>query len=658
MSAFGTQKVPTTNLNVGFPSAFSQRYADKGFGEADAPVPPPADHFNFEPGSDFQAEWHKQKKADADHMANQKVKSTIMANVRAYTAPHNMPDQPKAVLGQRKFANGSMGSIYSHSTRLDQPSEGAPFVQIPNSSEVSPYESKGLSGGVLRSLTGQTYGYTKLQDRIQQLNDIQSAKQEFQEQGNNPTNASTATFAGEQAEQSLSLVPQVELAQLLQSVNDSLQPSQDEEGYSKTLEGSRFTFQDSSRAFALIVRLASTGTNHDIMNVLDYVEGDSNGDGILPKLVEMNRADGQGENFPPAVKSLLLTLQNFWSNISKYLKEMLKLTGEPAQARATASKALIQSLGFLKMVKSGELPRPEAQPIQVQQQAVDNRAPQFPGGGPGGGGGEDGDGDEGLDDNGDGFVVTASGRRVPVRRGRLITREDSRHGYSGMGGAQFDADERNAFASNSGRDLETNGGRGREEPWAGLVGEGEEEELAMNRAGFDDAPPGGYVMGSFNDPATGQPNIRIGRPAMSQRFGRPSALAMSEEEAYGAPEGFPQTAEERREQMDRADALLQARAEAQRAGPRVQQQRQSVAEDRYRQGYSDIATFGITAKDLPKTVAGYTKLARALRAQFPDGVGESAWIPKDPRTTNINSLRQLYVRKLGLQTRSVKATSE
>jgi hypothetical protein len=221
-----------------------------------------------------------------------------------------------------------------------------------------------------------------------------------------------------------------------------------------------------------------------------------------------------------------------------------------------------------------------------------------------------------------------------------------------MGGATFDFDERQAFASNSGRDLEQNGGRGREEPWAGLVGEGEEEEVAMNRAGADDAPPGGYVMGSFNDPATGQPNIRIGRPAMSQRFGRPGSLAMTEEEAYGAPEGFPMTAEERRAQMDRADALLQARAEAQRGAPRTDMLRNREAEQRYRRGYSDIETFGLTAADLPTTIAGYTKLARALRAQFPDGLGTSAWIPKDPRTTNINSLRQLYVRKLGLQTRN------
>lgn len=641
MSAFGTQKVPTTNLNVGFPSAFSQRYADKGFGEANAPVPPPADHFNFQPGSDFQAEWHKQKKADADHMANQKVKSTIMANVRAFTAHHNMPNQPKAVLGQRKYANSSMGSIYSHSTRTDQPSEGAPFVTIPNSSEVNPYESQGLSGGVLRSLTGQTYGYTKLQDRIQQLNDIATAKQEFQEQGNNPINASTSTFAGEQAEQSLSVVPQVELAQLLQSVNDSLQPSLDEQGYSKALEGSRFTFQDSSRAFALIVRLASTGTNHDIMNVLDYVEGDSNADGIIPKLKDLN-GEETGD-FPAPMKKLLLTLLTFWTNISKYLKEMLKLTGEPAQARTTASKALIESLGFLKMVRSGQLPRPEAQPIQVQQQALDNRAPQFPGGGPGGGGGEDGG-------DGDGFVTTASGRRVPRQ---LVTREDTQHGYNGTGGATFSPDEKNAFAYNSGRDLEQNGGRGRADPWDGLVGENEEEELAMNREGADDAPPGGYVMGSFDDPATGQPNIRIGRPAFSQKYRRATdpvgTYAMSEEDAYGGPVGYPKTAEERQEQEDRLDALAQMRAEAQRAGPRAD----ANVEERARKSYANIETYGLTAKDLPTTIDGYKKLARALRAQFPDGVGESAWIPKDPRTTNINSLRQLYVRKLGLQIKSV-----
>ena len=381
MSAYGTQKVPTTDLNVGFPLAFSRTYAR--FGKAkeyipDAPLPA----MNNTEGDDFQAMWHEQKKRDAHYMAGAKVKATHAHNARAFSSPHGYFMMPAPVLGQRQFANTSLGSLYTHSTRDDQPSAGAPFIMIDNKS--SPYESKFgqnkgvsgtvLEGGVLRTSAGQRYGRKLLEARIKQLNAINEAKQGFA--SGSPT---LTTFAGAQStlESQLSSTPLVELANLLQTYKwNLLSSTSSRAGEADVIELSdritgRDAFQDMSKMFPLLVRLATANPPADIANVLEFISGTSAGDGITQLLsarigayeesgaenVDLGTAEATAkiylDQYARVVERLTVQLE-WWNRMEQYLREMLKIAEQPAKTRENASHALIASAGFSKLQKTME----------------------------------------------------------------------------------------------------------------------------------------------------------------------------------------------------------------------------------------------------------------------------------------------------------------
>jgi hypothetical protein len=115
-------------------------------------------------------------------MANAKVLATQKHNARAFSSPNGYYGLPPPVLGQRVFANPSMGYLDTASARQD--TGKAPFSEVQN-----PYKSvfgKGhgycpvdakmeehrLSGGVLRTSVGQEWAKAKLQDRIKQFSAI------------------------------------------------------------------------------------------------------------------------------------------------------------------------------------------------------------------------------------------------------------------------------------------------------------------------------------------------------------------------------------------------------------------------------------------------------------------------------------------------------
>jgi hypothetical protein len=264
MSSFGTQKVPTTNLNVGFPDPYSYWYADKGRPEQYLPDTLRPGNMSYT-GADFQAQWHQQKLRDANYMANAKVLATQKHNARAFSSPKGYFGLPPPVLGQRQFANPSMGYLDTASARQD--TGRAPFTET-----TSPYKSvfgKGhgycpvdakmeehrLSGGVLRTTVGQEWAKAKLNDRVNQLNAINTAKQSFQTDdmgGLGGIGTQAPPFAGAEGSlgEQLGILPQVELAQLLQNVVDALlQPGENYQSIT------RFVVGDANKIFALCVRL-------------------------------------------------------------------------------------------------------------------------------------------------------------------------------------------------------------------------------------------------------------------------------------------------------------------------------------------------------------------------------------------------------------------
>ena len=368
MSAFGTEKVPTTPLNLGFPRAFSEAYAKHGPPEQYEPDRIQGG-LNNTIGHDTQALWHEQKRKDAHHMANAKVRSTIISAIRAYTSANNRPDHQQPVLGQRRFANPSNGALESSSARLDQAGSpwtlyrdgqlagagmyGSTFRNTPKGYVEPPRE---LVGGVVRTSAGQRFVYDRLQDRINQLNTIAEAKQNFDAKAN-----VDVPYAGAQPtyKDSLTTGQDVELAQTLQSILFALT------SYHSALRSSIFT--DVNKAFGLIVKMATTMEGADIANTLEMIEGTGSQDGILPMAenqIAIINDQGFGEesasNRPRSAKGfpemkadaqyadVLTHIGEFFDRIVIYLREMMKYVGRPLRDRVAASNGMIKSLQFAK----------------------------------------------------------------------------------------------------------------------------------------------------------------------------------------------------------------------------------------------------------------------------------------------------------------------
>jgi hypothetical protein len=416
-------------------------------------------------GNDFQANWHSQKKADADRMVRAKVQSTTNMYNRANSAPNNSPGHQQAMLGQRVFANPSFGALSGISAREDY--GDAPFHfsdahGVSGGSVCGSGDGGRLVGGVLRSAQGQSYGMSLLQRRIGEFNRIAQEAEAFQ------TGAYPGMVNGEEAvsgqlgadmvplrnfsqrgrtpgsfpgalptpSQGLAMVPQVELSQLLQNIVDSLQEGE------KDGSASRLTYQDSVRAFALLVRLATTAEEGDIADVLEFINGTSAADGIIPKLTELVIEPITDDAGPRA--RLYLSLKEFWSRVKVYLEKMIKTVGMPYKNRTAASQAYIKSLGFTKLFK-GKMPA-EFVNAQDAQQAQDSRrgTDRFRGPGPGA--------PRGDDDDDAGSSGRNSGRSElrAYSEFQPMVREDTQHGYRGTGGAQFSYDDRQRFGYASG----------------------------------------------------------------------------------------------------------------------------------------------------------------------------------------------------------------
>jgi hypothetical protein len=415
-------------------------------------------------------------------------------------------------------------------------------------------ENGRLVGGVLRTAQGQSYGMKILHARIAQLNAINEAKSLFQSQGTPPSFASP--FVGQEPTNALEQVPQVELAQLLQSINDSL--SHNFYVSSGTEDSAtRFTYQDTTRAFALIVRVATNGSAEDITSILEFINGSSSDDGIITKLNILVDNPPPDPSINLRVRNTLMSLKEFWDRLKVYLEKMLPLVGQPELNRANASKALIKSLKFSKLRSSGR--EKEFLEAVDAQQNLDNNGSQFP---PQGNRSDEGDASSSSFSSGPGYPYRQraseassdyyqrmaeqgsqqSGHRSRGSRGSLIRREDSQHGYIGDGNQYFTPDERNTFAYNSGafqtggRDVGWNDGENQDTVAYGdvpleVAQQGEEEEGALEEEGEAEGSQEGRPSGMRSSKNEyGDYDILTGRessPQQSEAYETSEASPMS-----------------------------------------------------------------------------------------------------------------------------------
>ena len=338
IGAIATQKMPTDALNLGFPSAYQSVYSAKGPPQRFFPQ---VQRFSQPLGeaTGVQADWHRQKKADADHMALSAVASERSSDQKAVSSAHGMYNMPTATLGQRKYANPSNGAYEIKSGRQDAPNS-APFHLVEAG------EGGSLTGGVLRSAEGQAYGKARLLARVNELNRIGQAKMAFLgqaplgigQQAPAPAQGLTATPTAI-GESTL-----IELNLLLQGVIDTLVSSD------QGKEIGRFTFGDATRALKIIFRLAPTVDANELDEVFSKVDVITN---LLNGVLEQEHHDDEysADSVAPHTKQIALTLQVLFTKLREYLQRMVAGVNYQPAERLALSKSLVKALGFSKVLK-------------------------------------------------------------------------------------------------------------------------------------------------------------------------------------------------------------------------------------------------------------------------------------------------------------------
>ena len=170
MSSFGTKK-PGADLaqQLTFPHIFSEAVAPGHIGYyPEAPIQNEVVY----PYNNLQGTYHQQKMEDAHRRALNGVADTKNATQRFLHSHAGYYGMPKAVLGQRKFANPSNGNQADIYNNRNVSFEMPPTVW-------SSYRPEGLSGGVLYTAEAQKWGRQKLRERIPQLDAINAEREAF-----------------------------------------------------------------------------------------------------------------------------------------------------------------------------------------------------------------------------------------------------------------------------------------------------------------------------------------------------------------------------------------------------------------------------------------------------------------------------------------------
>jgi len=437
MSAYGTKK-PGSDLMIqlGFPTNFEDAYAEAGIPEQYAPEAPMR-LAAFPSGYDLQDSWHAQKMADAHRRVMNAVADTRRATNRALVSHAGYWAMPAPVLSQRIYANPSLGSgsadIYKPITR----------------------ETPGLTGGVLRTKTGQEYGQRLLQARVAQLNTIDEAAAGLQE-GEPITDLSISQGISD-------ITPPESMVRLITLLDQLFAVVQ----AGPAAYGS-FTPADLSTMITLLISNAPKMNYSELENILEIVE----------EMTERTRAyQGQVEDTVnrmanymdplPGVRGVPTSAERRYLNVyaetmssiilkmREYLARMIENVNKSPNERRVASRSAVKDLGLTSVAtigarrgERGQLAQIEAlrdaddEPQtraarQAQQERAARRAAMRPRAPPAA---------AALQGQGRGGVLPMTAEfDMPA-----VTREDSEQNARGPR-ARFTVDERQVFGDNSGR---------------------------------------------------------------------------------------------------------------------------------------------------------------------------------------------------------------
>ena len=388
MSAYGTQKPGGQRaVQLTFPAVRTQiatphAYLPSDGVEAKKPFA----------GDDFQALWHEQKRADAHRMCRAKVIATAHHRSRAMSSHMGYFGMPKAVLGQRQYANPSGGALVISSTRQDgNGSAPTPFLTTEDMRQIKLREPDtpmplrmrndfdGLRGGVLRTAEGQGHAQGRMKARLDELNRIDVEKMAFSgdmdgalQKAQLSENMSAEKSGLENPSEGVGA--KIELNNNLQSILDALLGSRDsydvrdyddEQGSmnanapgDKHYFLSRLKVDDVTKTLKLAFRLTPMSSAPEIVD-WQNLTGD-----IVEELTALTTPDRRdveevGLDYARLLEPKLQTYTtclSLFQKLHRYFAEMVQI-GTGAKSRGTLneriakSRSLVQHLGFAKSTR-------------------------------------------------------------------------------------------------------------------------------------------------------------------------------------------------------------------------------------------------------------------------------------------------------------------
>ena len=344
------------DLQLGFPSAYESNYASLQKPQRAFPEYGGLDYSPWA-GDDLQAQWHQQKLRDAQYMSGAKLQSTQMSNKRANSSPHGYYRMPKAVLGQRKFANPSFGAYLVSPGRENYAS--APFhfsnAHPEHRAPLEPEETGAghccdtFRGGVLRSAAGQVHGHNMLLARVGQLNAIDEAKQQFQMMGAlqpGETLPAQAPFVDSLQNLSTDVSAPITVNLGLQRVVDLLMG---EDILNNQESGFRSADSVFSETRAVLGGILATGVSASVGELSDTLGLIQRIEGLLQSTLETDSDDVYMDEYAnKQAKATYITLQEIFKKLNAYLTRMISSVNLQPRDRESLARSLVQSLGFAK----------------------------------------------------------------------------------------------------------------------------------------------------------------------------------------------------------------------------------------------------------------------------------------------------------------------
>ena len=344
MSAFGTKKRGGDKaVQLTFPDVLASEVAETG-GDPYGYV---AGVRGLQPdlpfGQDLQSMYHRQKQIDANRSAMNGVHNQrrsdwlLLHNTYGYT-------QPKPLLGQRVYANPSVGNqadIYSARPAL--------FV---GGSGCDDYSSR-MEGGIARTRVAQNYVQGLRTARIAQLNTIDELKRGMP-MGSMPSASASAVSASNPADAE-NIAGKIDLNAQLQSLVSIFEVNANPELLARAFDAS--IVKTAIEAEKLLFRLAVDFTREDfddVLNVLNRIlvlKRSALGDRDDRDPVA-NQAGVRG--FPIRASKFAGRVGDVVSTMRAYAIRMREAVYRPESEKKIISRSLLKELGASRVVSPSQ----------------------------------------------------------------------------------------------------------------------------------------------------------------------------------------------------------------------------------------------------------------------------------------------------------------